>query len=80
MFFNSGEKETAELLLGKFKWGHAFLSLNRYIGFYNFFSRQTIFKHLNSFAIVRPQSNWLWLCAWKSLQLWEGIHMEFFEL
>lgn len=24
-----GEKENAELLLGKFKWGHAFLSLNR---------------------------------------------------
>ncbi|KAL3721652.1 hypothetical protein ACJRO7_034054 [Eucalyptus globulus] len=24
-----GEKETANLLLGKFKWGHAFLSLNR---------------------------------------------------
>jgi pre-rRNA-processing protein TSR3 len=24
-----GEKETAELLLGKFKWGHAFLSLNK---------------------------------------------------
>lgn len=26
----SGEEETANLLLGKFKWGHAFLSLNRY--------------------------------------------------
>ncbi|CAK9166934.1 unnamed protein product [Ilex paraguariensis] len=25
-----GEQETANLLLGKFKWGHAFLSLNRY--------------------------------------------------
>lgn len=28
---NSGEEETANLLLGKFKWGHAFLSLNRYL-------------------------------------------------
>lgn len=26
---NSGEEETADLLLGKFKWGHAFLTLNR---------------------------------------------------
>lgn len=30
MYFYSGEEETADLLLGKFKWGHAFLSLNRY--------------------------------------------------
>jgi hypothetical protein len=29
IWFNSGEEETANLLLGKFKWGHAFLSLNR---------------------------------------------------
>lgn len=29
VWFNSGEEETANLLLGKFKWGHAFLSLNR---------------------------------------------------
>ncbi|KAM5577378.1 hypothetical protein ABKV19_007960 [Rosa sericea] len=27
--FICGEEETANLLLGKFKWGHAFLSLNR---------------------------------------------------
>lgn len=30
IYFGSGEEETANLLLGKFKWGHAFLSLNRY--------------------------------------------------
>ncbi|RWW48278.1 hypothetical protein BHE74_00045664, partial [Ensete ventricosum] len=27
----SGEEEMANLLLGKFKWGHSFLSLNRYV-------------------------------------------------
>lgn len=29
-WFYSGEEETANLLLSKFKWGHAFMSLNRY--------------------------------------------------
>jgi hypothetical protein len=28
-YIRSGEKDTGELLLAKFKWGHSFLSLNR---------------------------------------------------
>ncbi|XP_073125221.1 uncharacterized protein [Henckelia pumila] len=32
LFIMSGETETGELHLGKFKWGHAFLSLNRMQG------------------------------------------------
>lgn len=47
-----GEKETAELLLGKFKWGHAFLSLNKDI-------LKEYSKCENSAEIISVQNSWL---------------------
>ena len=37
IWFSSGDEETANLLLCKFKWGHAFMSLNRYAWFHPYF-------------------------------------------
>ncbi|GKV25318.1 hypothetical protein SLEP1_g34774 [Rubroshorea leprosula] len=47
-----GEEETANLLLGKFKWGHAFLSLNREI-----LKAYTACE--NSADIISVQNSWL---------------------
>ncbi|XP_030499449.1 uncharacterized protein LOC115714823 isoform X1 [Cannabis sativa] len=47
-----GEEETANLLLGKFKWGHAFLSLNREL-------LKAYSECENSAAIISVQNTWL---------------------
>ncbi|GAY64514.1 hypothetical protein CUMW_234140, partial [Citrus unshiu] len=47
-----GEEETANLLLGKFKWGHAFLSLNREL-------LKAYSKCENSADIISVQNDWL---------------------
>ncbi|KAI4310688.1 hypothetical protein MLD38_035646 [Melastoma candidum] len=47
-----GEEETAELLLGKFKWGHAFLSLNREL-------LKAYSQCENSAEIISVQNSWL---------------------
>lgn len=47
-----GEEETANLLLGKFKWGHAFLSLNREL-------LKAYSECENSAAIITVQNAWL---------------------
>ncbi|XP_047322486.1 18S rRNA aminocarboxypropyltransferase isoform X2 [Impatiens glandulifera] len=47
-----GDKETAEILLGKFKWGHAFLSLNREL-------LKEYSKCENSSEIIAVQNSWL---------------------
>ncbi|GLU20417.1 hypothetical protein SLE2022_366200 [Rubroshorea leprosula] len=47
-----GEEETANLLLGKFKWGHAFLSLNREL-----LKAYTACE--NSADIISVQNSWL---------------------
>ncbi|XP_013715715.2 18S rRNA aminocarboxypropyltransferase-like [Brassica napus] len=47
-----GEEETANLLLGKFKWGHAFLSLNKDI-------LKEYSKCENSAEIISVQNSWL---------------------
>ncbi|XP_059624326.1 uncharacterized protein LOC132267242 [Cornus florida] len=47
-----GEKETANLLLGKFKWGHAFLSLNREL-------LKVYSECENSADIISVQNAWL---------------------
>ncbi|XP_049936196.1 uncharacterized protein LOC116263088 [Nymphaea colorata] len=47
-----GEEETANLLLGKFKWGHAFLSLNREL--LKAYSNCT-----NGTEIISVQNSWL---------------------
>lgn len=50
--FICGEEETANLLLGKFKWGHAFLSLNREL-------LKAYSKCENSAEIISVQNDWL---------------------
>ncbi|KAF9611531.1 hypothetical protein IFM89_032931 [Coptis chinensis] len=50
--FYSGEEETANLLLGKFKWGHAFLSLNREL-------LKAYSECNNSAEIISVQNAWL---------------------
>ncbi|GKV25319.1 hypothetical protein SLEP1_g34774 [Rubroshorea leprosula] len=52
LLLDSGEEETANLLLGKFKWGHAFLSLNREI-----LKAYTACE--NSADIISVQNSWL---------------------
>ncbi|KAL5751647.1 hypothetical protein ACOSQ2_022154 [Xanthoceras sorbifolium] len=47
-----GEEETANLLLGKFKWGHAFLSLNREL-------LKAYSECENSADIISVQNDWL---------------------
>ncbi|KAK9166702.1 hypothetical protein Scep_001893 [Stephania cephalantha] len=47
-----GEEETANLLLGKFKWGHAFLSLNRDL-------LKAYAECENSSDIISVQNSWL---------------------
>ncbi|KAK1261872.1 hypothetical protein QJS04_geneDACA008716 [Acorus gramineus] len=47
-----GEAETANLLLGKFKWGHAFLSLNREL-------LKAYSECTNSSEIIVVQNSWL---------------------
>ncbi|KAG2300667.1 hypothetical protein Bca52824_037139 [Brassica carinata] len=47
-----GEEEIANLLLGKFKWGHAFLSLNKDI-------LKEYSKCENSAEIISVQNSWL---------------------
>ncbi|XP_022844371.1 ribosome biogenesis protein TSR3 homolog isoform X1 [Olea europaea var. sylvestris] len=47
-----GETESANLLLGKFKWGHAFLSLNREL-------LKAYSECKNSSDIISVQNNWL---------------------
>ncbi|XP_073158318.1 uncharacterized protein [Henckelia pumila] len=47
-----GETETGELLLGKFKWGHAFLSLNREL-------LKSYSECQNSSDIISVQNGWL---------------------
>lgn len=47
-----GEEETANLLLGKFKWGHAFLSLNREL-------LKAYADCENSSDIITVQNTWL---------------------
>ncbi|KDP35201.1 hypothetical protein JCGZ_09360 [Jatropha curcas] len=47
-----GEEDTAELLLGKFKWGHAFSSLNREL-------LKAYSECENSAAIISVQNDWL---------------------
>ncbi|EOX92209.1 RNase L inhibitor protein-related isoform 1 [Theobroma cacao] len=47
-----GEEETANLLLGKFKWGHAFLSLNREL-------LKAYSECENSGDIISVQNSWL---------------------
>ncbi|KAF7834248.1 ribosome biogenesis protein TSR3-like protein isoform X1 [Senna tora] len=47
-----GEEETANLLLGKFKWGHAFMSLNREL-------LKAYSQCQNSADIVSVQNDWL---------------------
>ncbi|KAK9096784.1 hypothetical protein Sjap_022281 [Stephania japonica] len=47
-----GEEETANLLLGKFKWGHAFLSLNSDL-------LKAYAECENSSAIIAVQNSWL---------------------
>ncbi|KAK3211944.1 hypothetical protein Dsin_016650 [Dipteronia sinensis] len=47
-----GEEETANLLLGKFKWGHAFLSLNREL-------LKAYSECENSANIISVQNEWL---------------------
>ncbi|XP_031264348.1 ribosome biogenesis protein TSR3 homolog isoform X1 [Pistacia vera] len=47
-----GERETADLLLGKFKWGHSFLSLNREL-------LKAYSECENSAAIILVQNSWL---------------------
>lgn len=47
-----GERETGELLLGKFKWGHAFLSLNREL-------LKSYSECQNSSDIIAVQNGWL---------------------
>ncbi|CAL2266610.1 unnamed protein product [Prunus armeniaca] len=50
--FICGEEETANLLLGKFKWGHGFLSLNREL-------LKAYSKCENSADIISVQNDWL---------------------
>ncbi|CBI21472.3 unnamed protein product, partial [Vitis vinifera] len=50
--FICGEEETANLLLGKFKWGHAFLSLNREL-------LKAYSKCENGAEIISVQNAWL---------------------
>ncbi|WCJ31823.1 16S rRNA aminocarboxypropyltransferase [Euphorbia peplus] len=47
-----GEEESADLLLGKFKWGHAFLSLNREL-------LKAYSECQNSSEIISVQNDWL---------------------
>ncbi|KAI5669954.1 hypothetical protein M9H77_19807 [Catharanthus roseus] len=47
-----GEEETADLLLGKFKWGHAFLTLNREL-------LEAYAGCKNSAEIISVQNDWL---------------------
>ncbi|XP_043698045.1 18S rRNA aminocarboxypropyltransferase isoform X2 [Telopea speciosissima] len=47
-----GEEETANLLLGKFKWGHAFLSLNRQL-------LKAYSECANSTDVISVQNAWL---------------------
>ncbi|KAL2521585.1 RNase L inhibitor protein-related [Forsythia ovata] len=47
-----GERETANLLLGKFKWGHAFLSLNREL-------LKAYSECQNSADMIAVQNSWL---------------------
>ncbi|CAI9109325.1 OLC1v1009128C1 [Oldenlandia corymbosa var. corymbosa] len=47
-----GEADTADLLLGKFKWGHAFLSLNREL-------LKSYSECKNSVEIISVQNDWL---------------------
>ncbi|XP_050205551.1 uncharacterized protein LOC126655411 [Mercurialis annua] len=47
-----GEEETADLLLGKFKWGHAFLSVNREL-------LKAYSECENSADIISVQNDWL---------------------
>ncbi|KAL5555932.1 hypothetical protein UlMin_038168 [Ulmus minor] len=47
-----GEEETADLLLGKFKWGHAFLSLNKEL-------LKAYSECENSAEIIAVQNSWL---------------------
>ncbi|XP_022774929.1 ribosome biogenesis protein TSR3 homolog [Durio zibethinus] len=47
-----GEEETANMLLGKFKWGHAFLSLNREL-------LKAYSECENSADIISVQNSWL---------------------
>ncbi|KAL2498765.1 RNase L inhibitor protein-related [Abeliophyllum distichum] len=47
-----GERETANLLLGKFKWGHAFLSLNREL-------LKAYSECQNSADMITVQNSWL---------------------
>jgi hypothetical protein len=69
----SGEEETANLLLGKFNWGHAFTSLNKYDMIHSFFLkfsfcylgyfhlwylREHKFKHMHSINFIL---NFTWL-------------------
>ncbi|MFS8009546.1 putative 16S/18S rRNA aminocarboxypropyltransferase Tsr3 [Helianthus anomalus] len=49
---HSGEVENGELLLSKFKWGHAFLSLNREL-------LKEYAKCENSAEIIAVQNSWL---------------------
>ncbi|KAJ6353630.1 hypothetical protein OIU76_002619 [Salix suchowensis] len=52
LWLKSGEEETANLLLGKFKWGHAFLSLNREL-------LKSYSECGNSAEIISVQNAWL---------------------
>ncbi|KAK4767332.1 hypothetical protein SAY86_015082 [Trapa natans] len=47
-----GEEETANLLLGKFKWGHAFLSLNREL-------LKAYSECQNAADVISVQNTWL---------------------
>lgn len=61
----SGEEETANFLLGKFKWGHAFMSLNGYgtINLYNFviFTLFLLSRLISLLIYMRAQ---VWASAW----------------
>lgn len=48
----SGEEDTAHLLLGKFKWGHSFLSLNREL-------LKAYSQCENGSEIISVQNSWL---------------------
>ncbi|KAJ8447341.1 hypothetical protein Cgig2_013118 [Carnegiea gigantea] len=50
--FICGEEETANLLLGKFKWGHAFLSLNKEL-------LKAYHQCKDSAEIISVQNSWL---------------------